>query len=206
MTASTPLPRTRIALQQAVARQLPYLEFLFVCVIIMVCASMQFLVYKNPIARARLAEIPLVLSSQRAGIIEHFALFGTLPDDTLLGEERGAMPAEDAEKPTTVASAAALRQAMEPTTRVEGEKGLIVRDDGRTIYGISNGAPTAVLVRPFLERPVMFELRPAMAANDPAVMIWLCGRQAAPGGLTARPAREPAVPIDLSPPSCRSVL
>ncbi len=200
------LPRTEITRQLEIARQQPYFDLLFVCVIVMLCASIQLITYGDSMARARLVEIPLTLSHQRIEVMEHLSLFGVPPEDALIGKERADASSREVEQPTAVASAAALKQRMDMVGSTEAQKGLVVKDEGKTLYGISDGAPTAALVRPFLDRPMLAELRPAMMKDQPAVVLWLCGTQVAPSGFVARPAREPALPSYFLPLPCRSVL
>lgn len=202
-----PLPRTQITRQREIARQQPYFDLLFVCVIVMLCASTQLITYGDSMARARLIEIPFTLSHQRLDVVEHLSLYGLPPGDALMGREKEGALREDVDQPSAVASMSQLKQKMESAGGKEPDKGsgkgLVVKDEGKTIYGISDGAPTAALVRPFLDRPMLAELRPAMMLDQPAVVMWLCGTQAPPAGFAARPAREPALPGYLLPLPCR---
>ena len=197
---------------QRLRKRLRFVETWLVVVVIIICASAQVFFYVGSVFKAKMIEPINVLRTDLFSVVESVALTGELQrsGDLIAADTGGGAP-----RVRRIASARDLVEAQQNVARVE-QMALEVEGFGRrkistskatsSVIGISDGVPTAAISVSFLREPALVELRPAYAANDGAVINWLCGKQTPPAGMIAPAVREPAVPDRFLVSSCRSPL
>ena len=186
-------------------------ELMMVIVIIGIVAALMLPFYANAVFKATLIEPINLMQPLKWEVVERLALTGTW-EDMAAGEPLKAdanAPGQRAAARKRIASARDLEETHAGLARTDAAaadiEGLGARrqSSSNAIVGLSNGIPTAVVASSFVPTPSIVEWRPLVNPASPAVVNWLCGRQLAFAGVATVPPREPAVPTELLPISCR---
>jgi type IV pilus assembly protein PilA len=154
------------------------IELMIVVAIIGILAAIAIPAYQNYVIRAQLTDGLSLAAAVQTNVVEYYTDHGSWPTQLL-----GASPA--------------LGYTSKPTSRYVW---FIDVTDGTVIIKYGNQASKVITVWNELD------LRPRLNANGD--VIWICGRQQMPAGLTDPPtasmADNTSIPVQYLPASCRS--